>query len=98
MQVRSLATTVQPVDEAAASRAGVRAVHVIMRRSAANLGSSPWANPTRVRCAGSSNVHRQSASGTLLSKDKPVRFVTFRCDNDHVFAADAHADAASQSG
>jgi NADPH:quinone reductase-like Zn-dependent oxidoreductase len=32
-----LATTVQPIDEAAASRAGIRAVHVIMRRSAADL-------------------------------------------------------------
>lgn len=32
-----LATTVQPVDEAAASRAGIRAVHVIMRRNAADL-------------------------------------------------------------
>jgi len=32
-----LATTVQPIDEAAASRAGIRAVHVVMRRNAADL-------------------------------------------------------------
>jgi NADPH:quinone reductase-like Zn-dependent oxidoreductase len=32
-----LATTVQPIDESAASRAGVRAVHVVMRRNSADL-------------------------------------------------------------
>lgn len=32
-----LATTVQPIDESAASRAGIRAVHVIMRRNSADL-------------------------------------------------------------
>ena len=32
-----LATTVQPVDESAAKRAGIRAVPVIMRRNAADL-------------------------------------------------------------
>jgi len=32
-----LATTVQPIDESAASRAGIRAVQVIMRRDAADL-------------------------------------------------------------
>ena len=32
-----LATTVQPIDESAAKRAGIRAVHVLMRRNAADL-------------------------------------------------------------
>lgn len=32
-----LATTVQPIDEAAAQRAGIRAVQVIMRRNARDL-------------------------------------------------------------
>jgi len=32
-----LATTVQPIDESAANRAGIRAVHVVMRRNAADL-------------------------------------------------------------
>jgi NADPH:quinone reductase-like Zn-dependent oxidoreductase len=32
-----LATTVQPIDEMAASRAGIRAVHVLMKRSAGDL-------------------------------------------------------------
>jgi NADPH:quinone reductase-like Zn-dependent oxidoreductase len=32
-----LATTVQPIDDAAAKRAGIRAVQVIMRRNAADL-------------------------------------------------------------
>jgi NADPH:quinone reductase-like Zn-dependent oxidoreductase len=32
-----LATTVQLIDESAASRAGVRAVHVVMRRNSADL-------------------------------------------------------------
>jgi NADPH:quinone reductase-like Zn-dependent oxidoreductase len=32
-----LATTVQPIDEAAAKRAGIRAVHVVMHRNAADL-------------------------------------------------------------
>jgi NADPH:quinone reductase-like Zn-dependent oxidoreductase len=32
-----LATTVQPIDDAVASRAGIRAVHVVMRRGAADL-------------------------------------------------------------
>ena len=32
-----LATTVQPIDEAAASRAGIRAVHMMMKRNAADL-------------------------------------------------------------
>jgi len=34
-----LATTVQPIDEAAASRAGIRAVQVFMRRNSADLSS-----------------------------------------------------------
>jgi NADPH:quinone reductase-like Zn-dependent oxidoreductase len=32
-----LATTVEPIDESAAKRAGIRAVHVLMRRNAADL-------------------------------------------------------------
>jgi NADPH:quinone reductase-like Zn-dependent oxidoreductase len=33
----TLATTVQPIDESAAKRAGIHAVHVVMRRNAADL-------------------------------------------------------------
>jgi NADPH:quinone reductase-like Zn-dependent oxidoreductase len=33
----TLATTVQPIDESAAERAGIHAVHVVMRRNAADL-------------------------------------------------------------
>ena len=33
----TLATTVQPIDESAAKRAGIRAVHVVMTRNAADL-------------------------------------------------------------
>ena len=32
-----LATTVQPIDESAAKRAGIRTVHVVMKRNAADL-------------------------------------------------------------